>query len=61
MALKRQLKEVNKELEKWESKESTNWISKWVRDWVVSRLYRRKCTILTQLEINKINYRERHK
>jgi flagellar biosynthesis/type III secretory pathway chaperone len=61
MALKRQLKEVNKELEKWESKESTNLISKWIRDWVISGLYKKKCTILTQLEINKINYRERHK
>ena len=61
MALKKELKEVNKQLEKWESMKSSNWISRWIRGLVVSRLYRKKCKILTQLEINKKHYKERHK
>lgn len=61
MALKKQLKEVTKELEKWESMIPTNWIGKWGRSVRITQLKKQRDSILNQLEINKKNYRERHK
>jgi len=56
MALKKQLKEVNKELELYETFNTTNWFYKWVLRILINRLNKRRNSILTQIEINKFNY-----
>jgi hypothetical protein len=61
MALKRELKEVNKELQKWESMVPVNWIGKWGRSVRINQLTKKRDSILTQIEINKIKYEKRHK
>jgi hypothetical protein len=61
MALKRELREVNKELQKWESMVPTNWLGKWGRSVRITQLTKKRDFILTQIEINKIKYEKRHK
>jgi hypothetical protein len=61
MALKRELKEVNKELEKWESMVPVNWIGKWGRSVRITQLTKKRDSILKELELNKIKYEKRHK
>jgi hypothetical protein len=61
MALKKELREVNKELQKWESMVPVNWLGKWGRSVRINQLTKRRDMILTQIEINKIKYEKRHK
>lgn len=61
MALKKQLKEVNKELEKWVTMEPVNWIGKWGRSVRVKQLTKERDSILNQIEMNKIKYENRDK
>lgn len=61
MALKRELKEVNKELQKWVTMVPVNWIGKWGRSVRINQLTKKRDSILTQIEINKIKYEKRHK
>jgi hypothetical protein len=56
MALRKQLKEVNKELELYETFKPTNWFYKWVLRILINRVNKRRKSILTQIEINKFNY-----
>lgn len=56
MALRKELKEVNKELELYETFKPTNWFYKWVLSILINRLYKRKNSILNQIEINKFKY-----
>ena len=61
MALKKQLKEVNKELQKWETMVPVNWIGKWGRSVRITQLVKKRDSILKELELNKIKYEKRHK
>ena len=61
MALKKELREVNKELQKWESMVPVNWLGKWGRSVRITQLTKKRDFILTQIEINKIKYEKRHK
>ena len=61
MALKKQLKEVNKELQKWETMVPVNWIGKWGRSVRITQLIKKRDSILKELELNKIKYEKRHK
>jgi predicted transcriptional regulator len=58
MALKRQLKEVNKELEKWVTMVPVNWIGKWGRSVRITQLTKERDSILNQIEINKLKANE---
>ena len=58
MALKKQLKEVNKELEKWVTMVPVNWIGKWGRSVRIKQLTKERDSILNQIEINKLKAKE---
>jgi predicted transcriptional regulator len=58
MALKKQLKEVNKELEKWVNMVPVNWIGKWGRSVRINQLTKQRNSILNQIEINKLTANE---
>jgi len=61
MALKRELREVNKELQKWESMVPVNWLGKWGRSVRINQLTKKRDMILNDIELNKIKYEKRHK
>jgi hypothetical protein len=61
MALKKELREVNKELQKWESMVPVNWLGKWGRSVRINQLTKKRDVILNDIELNKIKYEKRHK
>jgi hypothetical protein len=61
MALKKELREVNKELQKWESMVPVNWLGKWGRSVRINQLTKKRDMILNDIELNKIKYEKRHK
>ena len=61
MALKKELREVNKELQKWESMVPVNWLGKWGRSVRITQLTKKRDVILNDIELNKIKYEKIHK